>query len=124
MAVWRNGGRNGGMAERMAEWSNGRNGYIRTIYGIHQRQHRKRRRHLLIFYIIRLNGGMAEWRNGGMVIEWRNGGMAEWWNGGMAEWRNGGRNGGMAERMAEWSNGGNGYIRTLVACRKTNPSLS
>ncbi len=50
--------------------------------------------------------------------------MAEWWNGGMAEWRNGGRNGGMAERMAEWSNGGNGYIRTLVACRKTNPSLS
>ena len=45
-------------------------------------------------------------------------------NGGMAEWRNGGRNGGMAERMAEWSNGGNGYIRTLVACRKTNPLLS
>ncbi len=37
---------------------------------------------------------------------------------------NSGRNGGMAERMAEWSNGGNGYIRTLVACRKTNPSLS
>ena len=54
----------------------------------------------------------------------RNGGMAEWRNGGMAEWRYGGRNGGMAERMAEWSNGGNGYIRTLVACRKTNPSLS
>jgi hypothetical protein len=42
----------------------------------------------------------------------------------MAEWRNGGRNGGMAERMAEWSNGGNDYIRTLVACWKTNPSLS
>jgi hypothetical protein len=58
------------------------------------------------------------------MAEWRNGGMAEWRNGGMAEWRNGGRNGGMAERMAEWSNGGNGYIRTLVACRKTNPSLS
>ncbi len=38
----------------------------------------------------------------------------------MAEWRNGG----MAERMAEWSNGGNGYIHTLVACWKTNPSLS
>ena len=45
-------------------------------------------------------------------------------NGGMAEWRNGGRNGGMAERMAEWSNGRNGYIRTLVACWKTNPLLS
>ena len=42
--------------------------------------------------------GIAEWRNGGMVIEWRNGGMViEWWNGGMAEWRNGG--------MAEWRNG-------------------
>ena len=27
-----NGG-NGGTAERMAEWQNGRNGYIRTIYG-------------------------------------------------------------------------------------------
>ncbi len=50
--------------------------------------------------------------------------MAEWRNGGMAEWRIGGRNGGMAERMAEWSNGGNGYICTLVDCRKTNPSLS
>ena len=67
----------------------------------------------------------------GLYVGWqfirrnsRNGGMAEWRNGGMAEWRNGGRNGGMAERMAEWSNGGNGYIRTLVACRKTNPSLS
>ena len=23
------------MAERMAEWQNGRNGYIRTIYGTH-----------------------------------------------------------------------------------------
>ncbi len=32
-----NGG-NGGMAERMAEWQNGRNGYIRTIYGT-RRQH-------------------------------------------------------------------------------------
>jgi hypothetical protein len=62
-------------------------------------------------------------RNGGMA-DWRNGGMAEWRNGGMAEWRNGGRNGGMAERMAEWSNGGNGYMRTLVACWKTNPLLS
>ena len=50
--------------------------------------------------------------------------MAEWQNDGMAEWRTGGRNGGMAERMAEWSTGGNGYIHTLVACRKTNPSLS
>ncbi len=39
MAEWWNGKRNGGMAERMAEWSNGRNGYIRTIYGTH-RQHR------------------------------------------------------------------------------------
>ncbi len=58
------------------------------------------------------------------MAEWRNGGMAEWRNGGMAEWRNGGRNGGMAERMAEWSNGGNGHMRTLVACRKRNPSLS
>ncbi len=29
MVEWR------GMAERMAEWSNGRNGYIRTIYGRH-----------------------------------------------------------------------------------------
>ncbi len=35
MAKWRNGGLNGGMAERMAEWSNGRNGYICTIYGTH-----------------------------------------------------------------------------------------
>jgi hypothetical protein len=67
----------------------------------------------------------------GLYVGWkftrrnsRNGGMAEWRNGGMAEWQNGGRNGGMAERMAEWSNGGNGYIHTLVACRKTNPSLS
>jgi hypothetical protein len=34
--------------------------------------------------------GMAEWRDGGMVIEWQNGGMAELQNGnGMAEWRNG-----------------------------------
>jgi hypothetical protein len=32
MAEWRNVG-NGGTAERMEEWSNGRNGYIRTIYG-------------------------------------------------------------------------------------------
>ncbi len=68
MAEWWNGGRNGGMvewrnggmviewqnggndktAERMAEWQNGRSGYIRTIYGT--------RRH---------NGGMAD----GMV-EW------------------------------------------------------
>ncbi len=67
----------------------------------------------------------------GLYVGWqfirrnsRNGGMAEWRNGGMAEWRNGGQNGGMAERMAEWWNGGNGHIRTLVACRKTNPSLS
>ena len=88
----------------MAEWQNGRNGYVRTIHGIHQRRYQKRRRHLLIFYIIRLNGGMAELRNGGMVIgnrmaEWRNGNrMAEWWNGGMVEWRIGG--------MAEWRNGG------------------
>jgi hypothetical protein len=37
MAEWRNGGWNGGMAERMAEWSNGG------------------------------NGGMAEWQNGGMA---------------------------------------------------------
>ena len=29
-----NGG-NGGTAERMAEWQNGRSGYIRTIYGRH-----------------------------------------------------------------------------------------
>ena len=35
MAEWRNGGRNGGMAERMAEWLNGGNGYLRTIYGKH-----------------------------------------------------------------------------------------
>jgi hypothetical protein len=49
MAEWRNGGRNGGMAERMAEWSNGGNGYIRTFYGTHRRH---RRRHLLIFYSI------------------------------------------------------------------------
>ncbi len=34
MAERRNGG-NGGTAERMAEWSNGGNGYIRTIYGRH-----------------------------------------------------------------------------------------
>ena len=34
MAEWRNGG-NGGTAERMAEQQNGRNGYIRTIYGRH-----------------------------------------------------------------------------------------
>ncbi len=34
MAERRNGG-NGGTAERMAEWQNGRNGYIRTIYGRH-----------------------------------------------------------------------------------------
>jgi hypothetical protein len=40
MAEWRNGG----MAERMAEWSNGRNGCIRTIYGT--RRHRQHRRHL------------------------------------------------------------------------------
>ena len=118
---WRNGRKNG----RMAEWQNGRNGYIRTIYGIHQRRYQKQRRHLLIFYIIRLNGGMAELQNGGMVIEWRNGGMArmviewrKWWNGGMVEWRNGGRNGGMAERMAEWSNGGNGYLHTIYGTRR------
>ncbi len=64
----------------------------------------------------------------GLYVGWqfirRNIEMAEWQNGGMAEWRNGGRNGRMAERMAEWLSGGNGYIRTLVACRKTNPSLS
>ena len=61
----------------------------------------------------------------GLYVGWkfirrnsRNGGMAEWRNGGMSEY------GGMAERMAEWSNGGNGYIRTLVVCRKTNPLLS
>ncbi len=38
MSEWRNGGRNGGnggTAERMAEQQNGRNGYIRTIYGTH-----------------------------------------------------------------------------------------
>ena len=34
MVEWRNGG-NGGMAERMAEQQNGRNGYIRTIYSRH-----------------------------------------------------------------------------------------
>ncbi len=42
------------------------------------------------------NGGMAEWRNGGMadgMAEW-----AEWWNGGMAEWPYG-------NRWAEWQNG-------------------
>jgi hypothetical protein len=51
------------------------------------------------------NGGMAEWRNGGMaelwnggMAEWRNGRMPEWWNGGMAELRNGG--------IAEWRNSG------------------
>ncbi len=33
-----NGG-NGRTAERMAEWQNGRNGYIRTIYGT--RRHRR-----------------------------------------------------------------------------------
>jgi hypothetical protein len=64
--------RNGGMANRMAEWSNG---------GMVEWQE------------WRLNGGMAEWRNGGMA-EWRNGGMAEWWT----EWRNGRKNG----RMVEW----------------------
>ncbi len=39
-----NGG-NGGMAERMAEWQNGRNGYIRTIYGT-----RRQRRHSNLLY--------------------------------------------------------------------------
>jgi hypothetical protein len=39
-----NGG-NGGTAERMAEWQNGRNGYIRTIYGT-----RRRRRHSNLLY--------------------------------------------------------------------------
>jgi hypothetical protein len=34
-----NGGRNGGMAERMAEWSNGGNGYLRTIYGTRRQRH-------------------------------------------------------------------------------------
>ncbi len=40
MAERRNGG-NGGMAERMAEWQNGRNGYIRTIYGRHTHTHQR-----------------------------------------------------------------------------------
>ncbi len=31
--------RNGQMAERKAEWQNGRNGYIRTIYGTRQHRH-------------------------------------------------------------------------------------
>jgi hypothetical protein len=43
---WSNGGngvnggngRNGGTAERMAELQNGRNAYVRTIYGTHRRQ--------------------------------------------------------------------------------------
>ncbi len=42
MAEWRNGGRNGEMAERIAEWSNGRNGYLCTIYGTHRHRHRHR----------------------------------------------------------------------------------
>ncbi len=37
---------NGQTAERVAEWQNGRNGYIRTIYGT------RRHRQLLIFYSI------------------------------------------------------------------------
>ena len=41
MVEWRNGGRNGGMAERMAEWSNGGNGYISTIYGTHGHRHKR-----------------------------------------------------------------------------------
>jgi hypothetical protein len=41
------------------------------------------------------NGGVVEWRNGGMVdgmaglrgmTEWRSHEMAEWWNGEMAGW--------------------------------------
>ncbi len=39
-----NGG-SGGTAERMAEWQNGRNGYIRTIYGT-----RQQRRHSNLLY--------------------------------------------------------------------------
>ncbi len=53
---------------------------------------------------------MAERRNGNRMAEWRMAGMVI--NGGMAEWRNGG-NGGTAKRMAEWLNDGNGYIRTI-----------
>ncbi len=44
-----NGG-NGRMAERMAEWQNGRSGYIRTIYGTRQRQRQRRRHSNLLYY--------------------------------------------------------------------------
>ncbi len=37
--------RDGGMAERMAEWQNGRNEYIRTIYGTRQHRRHQRQRH-------------------------------------------------------------------------------
>ena len=39
---WRNGRQNGqmaGMVEQQQEWQNGRNGYIRTIYGRRRHQH-------------------------------------------------------------------------------------
>ncbi len=52
---------------------------------------------------MRPNGGVAEWRNGGMVE------MADGMADGMEEWRNGGNGG----RMAEWLNGGNGYLPTI-----------
>ncbi len=38
----------------MAEWLNGGNGYIHTIYGAHRHRHRRQRRRRLIFYSIDL----------------------------------------------------------------------
>jgi hypothetical protein len=64
---WRNGG-NGGTAERMAEWQNGRSGYIHTIYGT--RRHNGRTADGIVEWSIGGNGrmaeiaGMAERRNG------------------------------------------------------------
>ncbi len=89
MAEWR--------TERMEEWSNGGNGYIRTIYGRHTHTDDTD-------VVVRRNdrncGGMSEWRKCGMA-EMRNGGMAEWWNGGMAEWQTEWWNGGMAKWQTE-----------------------
>jgi hypothetical protein len=46
---WSNGGNggNGRTAERMAEWQNGRSGYIRTIYGTRRQQRQRHHLNLL-----------------------------------------------------------------------------
>ncbi len=60
------------MAEREKEWQNSRMAEMATyvLFMVHTNDDTDNdRRHLLILYIIRLNGGIAELRNCGMA-EW------------------------------------------------------